>query len=323
MFCAPMTARMRPTRSNPAGTPPPPPQRAPPRDDARGEGVSVRAVLHLGAAHSRGQDTAAARPGAAASARSARPSTRAGRDPPHDLAEMGRQHRVDLVPGRGSTRDARWPPPTSTSAPGDSWAIDEVTSAMRRGDGNSRANLREFLRGLYDAGGEGPPTKGVVWVVGIGQRVSEVGTYKARTQEWLQDSAFWSDVNAVRQRLVAGGVRRHSQLRRARHGDDRPPRRARRLPAPRRPPGGCGRGASGTANAFFDAAASPLANAAYQWDFGFGYTLVEQDLMQHFVSAQVYALRSHSVRSARPVDHWGSRGHRGTPRRFPLPTGRR
>ena len=79
---------------------------------------------------------------------------------------------------------------------GDSWAINEVTSAMRRGDGNSRANLREFLRGLYDAGGEGPPTKGVVWVVGIGQRVSGVGTYKARTQEWLQDSAFWSDVNA-------------------------------------------------------------------------------------------------------------------------------
>ena len=67
---------------------------------------------------------------------------------------------------------------------------------MRRGDGTSRANLREFLRGLYDAGGEGPPTKGVVLVVGIGQRVREVGTYKARTQEWLQDSAFWSDANA-------------------------------------------------------------------------------------------------------------------------------
>ena len=78
---------------------------------------------------------------------------------------------------------------------GDSWAINEVTSAMRRGDGSSRANLREFLRGLYDAGGEGPPTKGVVWVVGIGQRVSGVGTYKARTQEWLQDSAFWSEAN--------------------------------------------------------------------------------------------------------------------------------
>ena len=42
---------------------------------------------------------------------------------------------------------------------GDSWAINEVTSAMRRGDGSSRANLREFLRGLYDAGGEGPPRR--------------------------------------------------------------------------------------------------------------------------------------------------------------------
>ena len=27
--------------------------------------------------------------------------------------------------------------------------------------------------------------------------------------------------------------------------------------------------------------------------------------MQHFVSAQVYALRNHSVRSGRPSDHWG------------------
>jgi hypothetical protein len=188
---------------------------------------------------------------------------------------------------------------------GDSWAINEVTSAMRRGDGNSRTNLREFLRGLYDAGGEGPPTKGVVWVVGIGQRVSGVGTYKARTQEWLQDSAFWSDANQyvsdwsqevygdIRSYAAPGTAttaRREALVEYLRHAD---------LLA------GAGGAVSGTANAFFDATASPLANAAYQWDFGFGYTLVEQDLMQHFVSAQVYALRSHSVRSGRPSDHWG------------------
>ena len=41
---------------------------------------------------------------------------------------------------------------------GDTWALNEVTSAMRRGEGAGRANLREFLRGLFDAGGEGPPT---------------------------------------------------------------------------------------------------------------------------------------------------------------------
>ena len=57
-----------------------------------------------------------------------------------------------------------------------------------------RFNLRELLRGLYDAAGEGPPTRGVVFIVGIGQR-APVATYKARTQEWLQDTAFWSDMN--------------------------------------------------------------------------------------------------------------------------------
>ena len=68
---------------------------------------------------------------------------------------------------------------------------------------------------------------------------------------------------------------------------------------------GAGGAASGTANAFFESVSSPLANAAWQWDFGFGYTLVDPDLMRHFVSAQVYALRNQSARSARPSDHWG------------------
>jgi hypothetical protein len=190
-------------------------------------------------------------------------------------------------------------------AAGDTWALNEVTSAMRRGEGQGRANLREFVRGLFDAGGEGPPTKGVVFVVGIGQRVPAVATYKARSQEWLQDAAFWADMNAyvsdwaqeaygdVRS-YAAPGVpttgRRDALIDYLRHAD---------LLA------GAGGGVSGTANAFFEAASSPLANAAFQWDFGFGYTAVEPDLMQHFVSAQVYALRSHSMRSARPSDHWG------------------
>jgi hypothetical protein len=190
-------------------------------------------------------------------------------------------------------------------AAGDTWALNEVTSAMRRGDGAGRSNLRDFVRGLFDAGGEGPPTRGVVFVVGIGQRVAEVATYKARSQEWLQDSAFWADMNAyvsdwgqevygdIRSYAAPGAPttgRREALVDYLRHAD---------LLA------GAGGGASGTANAFLENAASPLANAAFQWDFGFGYTLVEPDLMQHFVSAQVYALRSHGIRSGRPSDHWG------------------
>ena len=52
-------------------------------------------------------------------------------------------------------------------ASGDTWALNELTSAARRGDGTSRSDIRDFLRGLFDAGGEGPQTRGVVFVIGI------------------------------------------------------------------------------------------------------------------------------------------------------------
>ena len=296
---------------------------APPRDDPRGEGVSLRAVLHLGAARRRGQDTAAARSGAAHPR--ARPGLpRAGRDPPHDLAEMGREHGVDLVPGRDrrATQDGR--PPASTSAPGDSWAINEVTSAMRRGDGNSRANLREFLRGLYDAGGEGPPTKGVVWVVGIGQRVSERRDLQGPYPGVAPGFGVLVGRERVRQRLVAGGVRRHSQLRRARHGDDRPSRRARRLPAPRRPPGGRGRRRVRHGERVLRRHREPARERGVP--VGLRVRLHPRRAGSDAalrLGAGLRAPEPQRALGAVRATTGGSRGHRGTPRRFPLPTGRR
>ena len=73
---------------------------APPRDDARGERVAVRAVLHLGAAGRRGQDQAPTRSGAAdPRPRAEHPRPRG--DPLQRLAEVGREHRLVLVPGGG------------------------------------------------------------------------------------------------------------------------------------------------------------------------------------------------------------------------------
>ncbi len=190
-------------------------------------------------------------------------------------------------------------------ASGDTWALNEVSSAVRRGDGNARGNLAELLRGLYDAAGEGPPTRGVVFVVGVGQRVPALATYKARTQEWLQDSAFWSAMNAyvsdwsqevygdVRSYAVPGtplDSRREALVEYLRHQD--------LLAA-------AGGSASGTANAFFANAASALANAAWQWGSAFGWTLVDPTLMQQYVSAQVYALRNHGARAGRATDRFG------------------
>ena len=62
---------------------------------------------------------------------------------------------------------------------------------------------------------------------------------------------------------------------------------------------------SGTANAFLGSAGSTLANAAWQWDSAFGWTAVDDVLMQQYVSAQVYALRNHGVRAGRAIDRFG------------------
>jgi hypothetical protein len=188
---------------------------------------------------------------------------------------------------------------------GDTWAVNELSSAVRRGDGTRRTDIRDFLRGLFDAAGEGPATRGVVWIVGIGQRVPELGTYKARVQEWFQDAQFWIDMNAyvsdwsqeaygdVRSFAVPGAAladRRDALVEYLRHMD---------LLAT------AGGATSGTANAFLSNAGSTLANAAWQWDSAFGWTAVDDVLMQQFVSAQVYALRSHGVRAGRDTDRFG------------------
>ena len=56
---------------------------------------------------------------------------------------------------------------------GDTWVLNEVTSAVRKNTGQSRANLRELLRGLFE--GEGTrPTRGAVFVTGIGQQTGDL-----------------------------------------------------------------------------------------------------------------------------------------------------
>ncbi len=188
---------------------------------------------------------------------------------------------------------------------GDTWGLNELSSAVRRGDGTWRTDVRELMRGLFDAGGEQPPARGAVFVVGVGQRVTSVATYKARLQEWLQDSAFWVDMNVYVSdwaQEVYGDVRAY-----AAPGSSITARRD-ALTDYLEHPGflaAAGGAVSGTASAFFSRTASPLGSAAWQWDGSFGWTLVEAPLMQQFVSAQVYAMRSHDASSGQPEDRWG------------------
>jgi hypothetical protein len=178
-------------------------------------------------------------------------------------------------------------------ASGDSWALNELSSAVRVGTGTARANTREFLRGLYDGGGNGAPAvKGVVFTTGLAQVTTELSVYQSRLQDWFEDAAFWTDMQAyvsdwsqeqygdVRNYAVAGAdpaARRTSLNEYLQHALTL----ARVSPA-----------TAAAARAFLEATYSPLGNAAWEYDTAFGYTSVSYDLMADYVSAQVDALRT-------------------------------
>lgn len=192
---------------------------------------------------------------------------------------------------------------------GDGWIVNEFSSAVRRGIGVARAEMRDFVHGLYDGDG-GPPTKGGVFDIGVGQGgggpgATDISLYKSQFEDWLQDAPFWSDMSRyvsdwsqelygdVRNYAVAGAplpVRRDYLDDYLRH----------QLVHVR-----LGGAASADAAAFLGGADSPLANAAWQWDSGFGWTAVSVEQMQDYVSAQVYALRHFSALAGEPRDHWG------------------
>lgn len=188
---------------------------------------------------------------------------------------------------------------------GDTWALNELTSAVRRGDGNARVHVREFLRGLYEGDGT-QPTRGAVLVIGVSQRTSDLSVYQNTLQNWLADTEFWTEVATYVSdwsQEVYGDVRSHAVpgvptvVRRAYLNDFL---QHKVVLANIGPPEEVER-----ARAYLQEAYSPLANAAWQRGSGYGWTVVPADSMSAYVSAQVDALRSFSVAARHARDHWG------------------
>jgi hypothetical protein len=185
-------------------------------------------------------------------------------------------------------------------AQGDTWAVNELSSAVRRGDGNARGNVRAFVRGLH--AGAGPATKGIAYIAGMGQGTVELSVYQARLQDWLEDGPFWNDmstyVNDWSQELY-GDVRNYAV--------PGAPLSARRdalneFLQHELALGRVGPAETAAAGSFLEGSYNPLANAAWRFDAAFGWTNVAVGDMEHYVSAQVYALRNFS-RAA--VDRFG------------------
>jgi len=177
-------------------------------------------------------------------------------------------------------------------AAGDSWAVNEVSSAVIAGSGQARANLRQLVAGLFYGDGSVPQAKGVVYDVGVSQTSTALPAYKAELESWLQDAGFWADMAS----FVSGFYQEV-------YGDVRAYAVAGVDPATRitylgqylhylRALAAAGPPSVAAANAFLSTAYGPLANAAWAWSSSYGYTNVGSDVMADYVSAETYAMRA-------------------------------
>lgn len=170
---------------------------------------------------------------------------------------------------------------------GDTWAVNELSSAVRTGTGVARQNALEFLRGLASDG-----VKGVVFVQGIGQSTTDTTAYKLALQGWLGDSAFWSaagsyvrdwaqeDYGDLRSYAVAGtsaDARRDQEVQYLGH----PLALVDAGPAD-----------VSAARSFLDSTYVAFGTAAWAWPSAYGWTAAPLTNMEDFVSGQVYAARS-------------------------------
>ncbi|HEU6446779.1 MAG TPA: hypothetical protein VFL61_17140 [Gaiellaceae bacterium] len=178
-------------------------------------------------------------------------------------------------------------------ASGDTWAVNEFPSTVRRNVGTARRDAREFVRGLHD--GDGLQVQGAVFVIGVTHGTNDASLYKSTLKTWLADAPFWRDMQRA--------VRFWGQ---EVYGD------ARRWGVPGAPPearreylndflqhsaklGSVAPDRYGAARAFLRRAHTPIANAGWQWPAGLGWTMVSGDQMRHFVSSQTYALRNYAA----------------------------
>ena len=174
---------------------------------------------------------------------------------------------------------------------GDTWCLNELSSAVRTNTGAARQNVRDLIRGLYE--GDGTPVKGIVFAVGVGQSSVSFPTYKATMESWLQDQNFWADMTAYVGDFFQeayGDVRNYAVA-----GAD-PATRAGFLNAFLQHPLALAEapGAPITVAAarnFLAGAYGPLANASWAWRSSYGYTAVGSDVMADYISAETYAMR--------------------------------
>lgn len=201
---------------------------------------------------------------------------------------------------------------------GETWSLNELHSGIAANNPGARADMREVI-GTLAAGLPGlPASRGIVWVIGVGQGTLNFSVYKPRLKEWLQDTAFWEDM--ARDVLVWGQETYPNMLF---WGNADTSRHARTsnlslflehplLLAEAGPP------SVATALAFLEQSYVPLASAAWPYASGFGNTLFPDLEMKRFIAEQTFALkhfsqtRPHAAPDARFAMAWAPNSQCGT-----------
>lgn len=175
---------------------------------------------------------------------------------------------------------------------GDTWSINEFSSAVRRGDGNARLNAQNFVRCLYDGGdGSLPPAAGNVFVVGLSQGTTNTTVYKGILRDWFAATPFWNEMSrSVRwwgQEVYASPhftmVPKTSRNERSRSLSDYLYQVANLAES--------GPDEIAPARDYLRGAHYPLAGAAWRYATGFGFTEVPVETMQQFVALQQHSIR--------------------------------
>ncbi|MBM4393231.1 MAG: hypothetical protein FJ090_19065 [Deltaproteobacteria bacterium] len=174
---------------------------------------------------------------------------------------------------------------------GDTWAINELPSTVRYDDA-TRQDALDAFRGLHDGPAGSTPAKGAVFVVGMGHGTQNFSVYEPYVQDWLDDATFWEQANLhVRwwaQEVYADPhyvcVDGSTTAERATAVNEYVQHFARHAEV--------GPDSANTAQSYLGRAYTPLMNAVWGSESGYGDTTVTLEQMEHFVSLEVYAARA-------------------------------
>lgn len=173
-------------------------------------------------------------------------------------------------------------------AHGDVWAINEFPTTTRTGELDIWPHERAAVKGL--ATGDGTLTvRGVVYTAGMGQTLQYMATLKSNIENWLQQDAWWADMNRyVRFYAYEVYADPHDNcvigsnvLDDADHVSaylEHLPRIAHQ-----------GGASTATAASFLQHHYVPLVNAAWNSDNGFGNNLISMGDFVKFSRLQIYA----------------------------------